>query len=207
MAPAIPPLTRTALLTGAVLMALVCAAPAHERKLAGALSLVIGWGDEPAFTGARNSVVVAISDQAGPIKTAAAVLSAEVTFGSERVTLPLEPVAGRPHEYHAWLVPTRAGTYTFRITGKVGSQPVDVSSTCSDSTFHCVADAADIQFPARDPSVAQLSDRIERGLPRAERASEAAAGATRLAIAALATSLLSVAIAIAVAWRGRNLRP
>src|SRR5690606_11271704 len=152
-------------------LAVCLGAEAHERKTVGALSLVIGWGEEPAFTGSRNSVVVAISDQAGPIKTPAT-LSAEITFGTERVTLPLEPVANRPHEFHAFLVPTRAGTYTFRITGKVGSQTVDVSSTCSESTFHCVVDATDLQFPAKDPSVAQLSDRLERGLPRAERASE-----------------------------------
>jgi hypothetical protein len=197
----------TGRLCGAALLALCLAGTqaigAHERKTAGAIDLVIGWGDEPAFTGARNSVVVTLSDRNGPLKVPAT-LSVEVTFGSERITLPLEAVAARPHEYQAWLVPTRAGTYTFHVTGKVGTQPIDVTSTCSDRTFHCVADATDIQFPAKDPTVAQLSDRLERGLPRADRASETAANATRLAMLALALSAAGVAIAFTTAWRSRR---
>jgi hypothetical protein len=190
-------------------MVVVCVAAsvhgtlAHERKTAGAIDLVIGWGDEPAFTGARNSVVVTLSDRTGPVKIPAA-LSVEIVFGSERMTLPLEPVANRPHEYQAWVVPTRAGTYTFHVTGKVGTQPVDVTSTCSDQTFHCVVDATDIQFPAKDPTVAQLSDRLERGLPRADRANEAATSANRLAILALVLSIVGVLMALMTTWRSRR---
>ena len=106
-------------------------------------------GDEPAFAGSRNSVVVALSDSAGPLKEPAASLSVEISFGTERLTLPLEPAFGRPHEYRAWLVPTRAGTYTFHVTGKVKDQAIDITTTCSESTFHCVADASEIQFPVK----------------------------------------------------------
>jgi hypothetical protein len=176
---------------------------AHERKSAGAVDLVIGWDDEPAFAGVRNAVVVALSARGGAI-AGPADLNVEISFGSERITLPLTPVANRPHEYQALLVPTRAGTYAFRVTGKVGSQAVDVTSTCSEATFHCVEDAAAIQFPVKDPTVAQLSDRLERGLPRAERAGDTAADATRLAIAALALSLAGVVLALAIAWRSRT---
>ncbi len=193
----------SALLVSICLAASIDGTLAHERKSAGAIDLVIGWGDEPAFTGARNAVVVALSDRTGPLKTPAT-LSVEVTFGSERITLPLEPVANRPHEYHAWLVPTRAGTYAFRVTGKAGTQPIDVTSTCSDRTFHCVVDATDIQFPAKDPSMAQLSERLERGLPRADRANEAATSANRVAMLSLALSLVGIALASAAAWRSRR---
>lgn len=197
---------RTALVIGVCVLASAFSVGAHERKTAGAVTLVIGWGDEPAFTGALNSVVVTVSDRNGPIKTPA-VLAAEVSFGSERMTVSLEPVANRPGEYQAWLVPTRPGTYAFRISGKVGTQNVDVTSTCSESTFHCVVDATDIQFPAKDPSIAQLADRLERGLPRAERAGEAASGATQLSFAALAISIAGMAIALAVGWRSRKTGP
>ena len=176
---------------------------AHEKKTAGKLELTIGWSDEPAFTGSRNAVVVAIADGAGPLKAARASLAVEVGFGTERITLPLEPVAGRPHEFHAWLVPTRAGTYTFHVTGKVNDQAIDVTSTCSDSTFHCVADASEIQFPARDPSTGQLAERIGRALPRAENAVETAARAQWIAAAALVVSGLAVAGMIASLRRDR----
>jgi hypothetical protein len=179
---------------------------AHERKTAGAVDLVIGWADEPAFAGARNSVVVALSARGGPV-AGPADLNVEISFGTERITLPLLPIANRPNEFHAFLVPTRAGTYAFRVTGKIGAQAVDVTSTCSDSTFHCVEDAAAIQFPVKDPTVAQLADRLERGLPRADRASDTATGATRLAIAALATSLAGIVLAVVVGWRSRTSTP
>ena len=186
---------RWTVLTIAALVAAGSAA-AHDRKIAGPLQLTIGWGDEPAFTGSRNSVVVSLSDAAGPIKEPGAALTVEITFGSERITLPLEPAFGRPHEFHAWLVPTRAGTYTFHVTGKVKTQNIDVTTTCGEKTFHCVAEASEIQFPAKDPSAGQLAERIDRALPRAERATAGAERAQWLAIAALVVSIVAAGLGL-----------
>lgn len=192
---------RFALTCAALLFAASVSLAAHEKKAAGALALVIGWADEPAFAGSRNAVVVTVADQKGPLKDAAGSLSVEVAFGSERMTLPLEPVFNRAGEFRAWLVPTRAGTYTFRVTGKLGSQVIDVTSTCADNTFHCVEDASAIQFPVKDPSAGQLADRIERALPRAELAADSAASARSLATAALVVSVLGAAAAIVLGRR------
>src|SRR5258705_161212 len=53
----------------ALLLALPPAARTHERKAAGGFRLTIGWGDEPAFSGFKNSVVVDVADAAGaPVK-------------------------------------------------------------------------------------------------------------------------------------------
>ncbi len=197
-------MNRLALGIAVMVLASIIPTAAHEKKIAGALSLVIGWGDEPAFTGSRNSVVVTVADQLGPLKEPAASLSVEIVFGSERITLPLEPVVGRPHEFRAWLVPTRAGTYSFRVTGKVRGQGIDVTSTCGESTFHCVEEAAEIQFPVKDPSNGQLADRIDRTMPRAEVATETAASARLLAIAALGVSIVGATTAIFLSMRRRN---
>jgi hypothetical protein len=180
----------------ASLLAIAAVVPisAHERRAAGAVQVILGWGDEPAFAGSRNSVSVALADGTGPAKDAAA-LSVEIVFGDQRLTLPLEPVPGRPGEYRAWLVPTRSGTYTFRITGKIRAQAIDITSTCSDKTFHCVEDPAAIQFPAKDPSTGQLADRLERALPRADRASAVAERAQAIAMMALAVAVMGVIIA------------
>jgi hypothetical protein len=177
---------------------------AHEKKAAGAVDLVIGWGEEPAFTGSRNSVFVSVADRQGPVSDPAAALAVEIVFGSERITLPLEAVANRPHEFRAWLVPTRAGTYTFHVTGKIRGQAIDVSSTCASNTFHCVEELSGIQFPVKDPSAGQLSDRIDRSLPRAERATETAAGARLLALVALGISIAGTSAAIVLSLRRRN---
>ena len=191
----------TALGIGTILLGTSAFVAAHDTKTAGRFRLTIGWGEEPAFTGSRNSVVVALSDSAGPLKEPGGSLSVEISFGSERITLPLEPAWGRPHEYRAWLVPTRAGIYTFHVTGKVKDQAIDITSTCSESTFHCVVDASEIQFPAKDPSAGQLAERIDRALPRAELATDTAARAQRIAIAALAVSGLGLVAGIAISLR------
>jgi len=181
----------------AILLTFPPDASAHERKAAGGFRLTIGWGDEPAFSGFRNSVVVDVADAAGgPVKDLDGPLTVEVSFGDERLTLPLVPDGQRPGEVRAWLVPTRPGTYTFHITGKVKGQTIDATSTCSDSTFDCVTDVSEIQFPAKDPSTGQLADRVSRALPRAEQAQAAAASARTIAIAAIAVAALALAAAI-----------
>jgi hypothetical protein len=159
------------------------------------LTVVLGWASEPAYTGSLNAVIVSLADSKGPLSKPDGALTVEVAFGTERTTLALEPVPNRAHEFQAALVPTRAGTYTFRVTGTINKQPIDVTSTCSDSTFHCVTDAAAIQFPVKDPSVGQLAERVERALPRAADAGSTAAGARTLALIALALSVLGVIVA------------
>ena len=69
------------------------------------------------------------------------------------------------------------------------SEPSEASTstpttTCSDKTFHCVTELASIQFPAKDPSLGDLAERVSRALPRAERAGESATSARVFAILA-----------------------
>jgi hypothetical protein len=175
---------------------------AHERKMAGKYQLVIGWGDEPAFSGLKNAVEVDLTDRTGKPVTdlGGGSLSVEVIYGDQRLTLPLQPVRQPQGKFQAWLVPTRAGAYTFHISGTVKGEAIDVSSTCSDTTFACVTDVAELQFPAKDPSPGQLADRMSREVPRAEQAASAAGVARLTAFAAMALA----AVAIAVAMRKRR---
>jgi hypothetical protein len=172
---------------------------AHEGHVVGPYRLVVGWGEEPAFTGIRNSVVVEITEVAGGRPLAdlgGGSLSADVSFGSERVTLALQPAPQRANELRAWIVPTRAGTYAFHITGKVRHQAIDITSTCSEKSFDCVVDATEIQFPAKDPSTGQLAERVNRSLPRAEQALESAAGARTLAFSAIGVAVVALIAAL-----------
>jgi hypothetical protein len=193
-----------------VALALISAAEpellAHKTHAAGPYRVTLGWGEEPAFTGSRNYVSVVVADSAGaPLKEAAGSLAAEVSFGSERVSLPLEPVAGHPGEFRAWLVPTRAGVYSFHITGKINDRAIDVTSACSETTFHCVTDATDLQFPAKDPSVGQLADRIARSGPRADRAIEVAERARTWSYAAVGLGALALLAAVGFGVRKSRL--
>ena len=159
---------------------------ARTRTDRGQLHLTIGWGDEPAFSGFKNFVDVDVADADGkPVTDAAGPLAVEISFGEERTTLPLLPSRNLPGKFRAWIVPTRAGAYTFHITGTVKGQAIDVTSSCSDKTFACVTDASDVQFPAKDPSLGQLADSVKRVLPRADRAAEMAANARIVAFLAI----------------------
>ena len=181
---------------------------AHEKHPVGRLQLTIGWEDEPAFTGSKNAVSVAVADAKGNAVADAGegALSVEVIFGDERVVLPLHPVWGRPGEFRAWLIPTRSGTYSFHVKGKIKEQPVDVRSTCSEKTFDCVSDASTLHFPVKDPSIGQLAESIGRALPRADRAVAEAARARTLGIAALAAAVLALGIGAIVFGARKRIR-
>ena len=180
------------------MLAAAATASAHERKTAGPYTLTIGWGDEPAFTGFRNAIEVDVVETASgavPDLTTAT-LTVDVSFADQHVTLPLRPVFRQPGKLRAFLVPTRAGTYSFHFAGTINGLTVEATSTCSDTTFACVADVGAIQFPAKDPSAGQLAERMDRALPRAEGASTAAATARTIAIGALVIAALALAVAV-----------
>jgi len=177
-------------------------AEAHDRKEAGGFRLVIGWGDEPAFSSLKNGIEVDVADMAGKPVTEDAVLSVDVSFGGDHLTLPLRAVRATPGKYRAVLLPTRAGTYTFHITGTVKGQAIDATSRCGEGTFACVMDLADIQFPMKDPSAGELAERMSRELTRTGAATETAGTARTISFAALAAGL--VAIGAVFVSRRRN---
>jgi hypothetical protein len=63
-----------------------------------------------------------------------------------------------------------------------------------------------MQFPAKDPSTAELADRLSRSLPRAERAIDAATRAWWMAVAAMVLSACAIAALGVTALRGRSTR-
>ena len=173
----------------------------HERKEVGDYRLVIGWGEEPAFSGLKNAIEVDVADKSGGPVVENASLTVDVSFAGEHLMLPLRPVRSQPGKFRAVLLPTRAGTYSFHITGNVDKQPIDVTSTCSGQTFACIADIAEIQFPVKDPSAGQLADRMSRELTRAGTATTAAGNARTLSLAALAGAVIAVAMVVGVSRR------
>jgi hypothetical protein len=180
------------------------AAMAHVTTTQGPLRVTIGWGQEPPYSGSMNSIEVIVSRVDGAPVDSVGSLAVEVSSGSERLALPLVP-DGPPGTYQAPLVPTRAGTYTFHVTGAVAGHSIDVRSTCSERTFDCVADVAEIQFPAQEPSGSQLASKLDRELRRAAASESNDTTARWLAIAAIA--LAGGALVIAVGRRAKKGRP
>jgi hypothetical protein len=179
-----------ALTMAAAVIALVAlpAAPAlaHAELDVGPYSVAIGFGTEPAYVGFPNSLEVIVHEHASgnPIETAADTLTAEVRFGDQAMDLALEPnfdedSGGSPGDYRAAFIPTSPGNYTFHLSGTIGSTDVDETVTSSPTTFSSAVDPASIQFPAKIPSVTELSQKIDRVIPRAQAAAVSAASSAK----------------------------
>ncbi|HEV2281334.1 MAG TPA: hypothetical protein VGX75_02950 [bacterium] len=159
---------------------------AHEQRAVGKIQMTVGWSVEPAYTGFRNDVQLFLKDASGkPINDVGDALKVQVIFGSRRTALsPLDPSydpdtgLGTPGEYDKAIVPTRPGNYTFHLVGTVHGQRIDQSFTSSEKTFDPVEDAGAAEFPAKDPSQAQLAGLVERLRPRADAAQAAAQDAS-----------------------------
>jgi hypothetical protein len=176
----------TATLALAVLLVGLVAGPAsaHEARTVGRYHFVVGFGDEPAYQGDKNSVILLLADAKDkPVTDLGDTLKVEVsteTAPGQTLSLALEPFFevgefGTPGDYRAWFIPTRPGKYTFHFTGSVKGQKVDERFTSSPTTFDEVADPAKVQFPAKDPTTGQLAQRLDQQVPRLEAATAAAA--------------------------------
>ena len=184
-------------------------APAHEHRTAGSIVMTVGWGDEPPFTGIKNSVQLLLADKAGkPIVDLTDTLKVEVRFGSQTSgPLDIERVFGRAFgrqgDYRAQIVPTRPGTYSFHFSGTVDNQKIDETFTSSDKTFDNVQDASAIEFPVKDPSPAELNGLVQRLGPRVEEAGSAAARANTIGTIGLVAGLVGILVGLGAMRRRR----
>jgi hypothetical protein len=228
--PAILPRTSVrwhlAILAALGLVALLASpAGAHERRQAAGYSYVVGFGDEPAYAGEKNSVQVMVSNGAGqPVRNADG-LQVMVMAGGKQTQLKLEPhfgdTWGTPGDYRAFFIPTAAGTYTFHLHGAIAGKKITPQRFSSGpNSFSDVEDPAKVAFPVKSPTTAQLAARVDREVPRlsaslqgalaaqqqaaeaARRAGDAAAQARLLAIAGLLVGAAGLVVAgLAIARR------
>jgi hypothetical protein len=227
-------LLRVALVLGTVaLLAALAAAPAsaHAEKRAGRYSFVVGFGDEPAYAGQPNSLQVIISRDGRPATDLAGRLDglmAHAYYGRkadpklENAMMPLEPHFGdgwgTPGDYRSFFVPTQAGAYTFHLKGRLGDQKVDLVVPSGPETFGDVNDPAESAFPAvKDPTTAQLAQRLDRETTRLKGTVAAATAAQRaardridqarlLAFGGLLVGLVALVVG-ALAWGRRTAAP
>jgi hypothetical protein len=191
---------------------------AHEERTVGKYHFAVGFGDEPAYEGQKNSVQLILAgpnDQ--PVVDLTDTLKVEVMFGNQKLELPLQPnfevgEFGNPGDYRAWFFPTRAGDYTFHFFGTIKGQNVDESFTSSPTTFEEATDPSQVEFPVKDPTVAQVAQRIDREFPRfstaladqRRSARKSANSAKTIAYVGLGAGILGVVLAIAAMATGRR---
>jgi hypothetical protein len=193
----------------AALLALSAPIRAIDKQTVGAIQLTIGWGDESAFAGSRNSIDVGVADTTGaPVADLTDTLSVDVSFGDRRLRLPLLPVERQPGMYRAWIVPSRAGRYAFHISGRLKGEAIDITSACSEKTFQCVREPGEVQFPEKDPTSAQLAETVSHSQARVQQAIDDATEARLMSFVAMAISAAAVALAVLIrsarSRRGRS---
>lgn len=182
---------------------------AHEHRQVGGYAITVGWVEEPPYTGFKNGVQIRLADRTGkPVLDLGDTLKVEIHYGTQKTeATALVPAFGekvaRPGEYWAPLIPTRPGTYTFHLIGTINGQRVDESFTASERTFDLVREPSEIEFPARDPTRAELAARIERMGPRLDRANATLDGVRALAVVGLAIGGAGFVVAL---WSARSRR-
>ena len=169
-----------------VLFIAATAAPAsaHVLKTVGPYHLLIGFGNEPTYAGAQNSVFLLLTTA----KTGAPVvdeglgdtLKVAVGFGTQTKQLPLvssfDPDSGQGTKgvYNAYFIPTVPGDYTFHFSGTIHTTKVNITVKSSPTTFDSAHDPATIQFPQQAPSNLQLAQRQNAQAARQTAAIQAA---------------------------------
>ena len=150
---------------GAVLTMIVGAgaAFAHESREVGDHTYVVGFIDEPVFTGQKSGLEFGAFHGEEPLEGLEETLSASVTFGDQTRDLEIEPTFGEPGWYQSVFFPTAAGPYTFRIFGEVEGEPFDESFTSGPDTFSEVQDVTGGQFPIQFPPTGDVVRDAEAG--------------------------------------------
>jgi hypothetical protein len=219
MAPAVAALA----LAGLLVSLLAGPASAHEDKKVANFTFNVGFGTEPAYAGAPNSVQLLVHNNGKPVTDVKDLKVAVTTGDAEAMQLTLAPNFevgewGEPGDYRAFFIPTTPGRYTFHFTGKIQGKKIDRSFTSIKDGFDAVDDPAEVQYPVKDPTGAQLATRVDREAARlnasltsltAERdqARDDAAGARRLATIALivgAAGLLGAVVVSGLALRRQH---
>jgi hypothetical protein len=215
-------LAATVAATLAALLVPLLASPAaaHEEKAVGKYHFVVGFGDEPAYAGEKNSVQLILADAKDkPVTDLTNTLKVEVTTGdAQPLALSMEPnfevgEFGTPGDYRAFFIPTAPGGYSFHFTGSIKGQKIDQTFKSGPQSFSDIDDPAQVQYPVKQPTGAQLATKADRDTARVDAALTAerdqaksdAASARTLAIVGLVVGLLGlVAGGTALARSRRN---
>ena len=184
-----------AAVTAAALVALTAGAVmAHEVREIGDYTFVVGFIDEPVFTGQKSGLEFTVSrGEDEPVEGLEDTLQAEVIFGGETRELEISPRFGEAGAYESVFFPTAAGPYTFRIFGEITGEPFDEEFTSGPQTFGEVQEQSGRQFPVQFPGMGDLVRDANAGAAAATQATIALV----LAIAALLAALVALGLTLA----------
>ena len=169
---------------------------AHEERTIGDYGFVVGFIDEPVYTGQKSGLELMVSQGDTPVEDLEGTLQATVAFGDETRDLELEPRFGEPGWYESVFFPTAAGPYTFRIFGDIDGTTIDESFTSSPDGFSEVQEVTGGQFPVSLPAAGDTARDAQQGA--------AAAGTATLALVVGGAGLLAGLVALGLGMARRR---
>ncbi len=169
---------------------------AHESREIDDITMVVGFLDEPVFTGQKSGLDLRVTHADEPVEGLEETLSAEVTFGDQTRDLEISPRFGEPGAYRSVFFPTAAGPYTFHIFGEIDGEAIDESFTSGPDTFSEVQDATTGQFPVVLPAAGDTARDAEAGA--------GAAGTATIALVVGGAGLVAGLVALGLALTRRR---
>lgn len=164
----------------AALLLVPTAVLAHETINVGDYAIEYGWASEPPVAGQPNAFHVNVSGGSGEID--ASQLTVQVVYGGRTQDLILEPASEEAKDqFVAHITPTRAGQYTLRFGGKLGT--TDVNAEVQPEEVQLTDPG---MFPESLPSASELSSQLAAAEKRAS-------SAQLVGTAGLAAGLLGLA--------------
>ncbi len=178
---------RAVIAAGLLAIVVSAAALAHTTIEVGPYELEVGWVDEPPIVGMKNAVFISITNKATsqPVE-GVSTLEVTISTGGKDRKLDVRPLSeDKPGQYAADFIPTRRGTYTVKLSGKIETTDVNTSVDIEE-----VGPADSLSFPDSLASSSDLQTSIDnlRGdvnTARAFAVAGAALGAIGLVLAGI----------------------
>jgi len=185
---------RALVVAGLLALAATTVAFAHTSIKVGPYTVEVGWVDEPPVVGAKNAVFISITnDETGQPMDGVGTVDVTVSMGGQERKLDMHPLGeNSPGQYAADFIPTRRGTYTVKLSGKVGDTAVNTSTDIEETV-----EASGLQFPEVLPDAVALNQ-------TANQAAAAASSANTMALIALAVGVVGVLLGGFALLRGRK---
>ena len=168
-------------------------AAAHETRMVGPYTFVVGWVGEPAVVGQSNGLDLTVTETAGgkAVEGLEKTLTAQVITGggAKTRTLELAPDGDQPGHYTSGFVPTRVGDYTFHLSGMAGTTKIEEKFESGPNRFDPVTDIVGLEFPDQVPSTGDLAQQLSDANTKLTIAIAIAALALVVSIASFAPAL------------------
>lgn len=192
-------------------------ASAHERRtVGGKYTFVVGWLVEPALINEPNGLDLRIttSDTNEAVSGAEKTVKVEIIQGATKKDFPIRARFGVAGGYTTDIIPTKAGGYSFHITGDLNGVALNETFESGPGRFDDVEDTTKVDFPtvraaggapAADSSaqVSQLVRQVATMDQALREAQDNAATARTLGFGGLLVGIVGVALAGFALMRGK----